>query len=381
MRRALSLLALAAASALGCAPNRGAAFEKAMAEASVATHDGRFDVAADRFDEAARTAKVPRDAVRARYEAALARVRAGDVARGSQELRTIADAKPPTAYSGQAAYRVADLAWKSDPTAGFAELESMALRFHEDPLAGVALARVLRHDDESGAAATLSRLDALTPKVAHTALEGQVAYERAKRLAELGRTEQARDAFLEVARRWPYPVGPYFDDALYRASEMEEKLGRYREAVEDLERLLSFRESSVMMGSYERPRYVPALLRLVTLYDERLNDRAKAREALHRLYKDFKTSTLRDDALWREAALWLKDGDTRTACDRLATLTSDFPDSRYVPCAVDRCSSIKRPAKSKAPATCHPYVMREASPHDREDPTPTIDTVRPDDPK
>lgn len=366
---------------VGCAPNRGAAYEKAMAEASRAHHAGRFDLAAERYDEAARTAKVPRDGVRAKFEAAIARAHAGDFARASTELRAIADAKPKNAYSAQAAYKAADLSWQRDPAAGYAELEAVALRFSDDPIARVALARVLRHDDDSGPVATLAHLDVLSSKTARTALEGQVAYERAKRLAALDRAEAARDAFLDIAARWPYPVGPYFDDALYAASEQDEKLGRFQEAAAHLERLLSFRESSTMIGSYERPRYVPSLLRLVKIYDERLHDRAKARETLHRLYADFKTSTLRDDALWREAALWTKDGDNATACDRLATLAHDFPDSRYVPCATDRCTSIKRPAKSKAPKICHPYVGREERPHDEEAVTPTVDTVRPDDPK
>jgi outer membrane protein assembly factor BamD (BamD/ComL family) len=141
---------------------------------------------------------------------------------------------------------------------------------------------------------------------------------------------------------------------------MEEKLGHDREAIAILERLLAQREKSTMMGSYERPRYVPALLRIVKIYEAKLNDRAKAREALHRLYSDFQTSTLRDDALWREAELWRKDGDASTACSRLSTLASDFPDSKYVPCAIERCPSISRPSKSKAPKTCHGYLTRES---------------------
>jgi outer membrane protein assembly factor BamD (BamD/ComL family) len=116
------------------------------------------------------------------------------------------------------------------------------------------------------------------------------------------------------------------------------------------------------MGSYERPRYIPAILRIAKLYEEKLNDRARARDALHRLYSEFKTSTLRDDALWREAELWRKDGDTGKMCDRLDTLASDFPDSRYVPCAIEKCPSIKRSSMSMAPKTCHAYLTREASP-------------------
>jgi hypothetical protein len=100
--------------------------------------------------------------------------------------------------------------------------------------------------------------------------------------------------------------------------------------------------------------------------------------------QQFTTSTLRDDALWREAELWRKDGDSEKMCDRLSTLADDFPDSRYVPCVVEKCPKVKRSSKSKAPKTCHPYLVREATAHEPESegtPTPVIDTTRPDDPK
>jgi outer membrane protein assembly factor BamD (BamD/ComL family) len=358
-KRAAAFLLAVACGVAACAPNRGAAYEKALDEARRAEHDGRFDVAADRFDQAARTANEKRDGVFARYEAALARARAGDVARAARDLRAIADDKTAGEYAAQASFKAAELAWKSDPEAGAAELETMALRFPNTGVAKAALSRVLRRDDEGGPDKTLARLDALAPRVAKTELEQDVLYERAKRLADLGRTEAARDAFLDVANRFPYPKGPYFDDSLYHASEMEEALGRYEAAIEHLEHLLSFREKSVTIGSYERPRYVPAVLRIAQLEEERLHDRGRARATLHRLYTDFKTSTMRDDALWREAELWRKDGDAGTACDRLTTLVSDFPDSRYVPCVVDRCPGAKRPSKSKAPKECHAYLTRD----------------------
>lgn len=357
-RRRLACAGLLAGAllAVGCAPNRGAGYESALSEARRAVHSGRFDVAADRFDEAAKAAKVPRDGIYARYEAAIARAEAGDVARASRELHAIADARPPNAYSAQAAFKAAELARKNDPATGYAELEAMAVRFPATGVAQVALLRVLRHDDESGPQATLTHLDALAPRLAGTPLEETIAYERGKRLADAGRLEDAHAALLAVATRWSYPKGVFFDDALFRASEIDEKLGRYGEAIEHLEHLLSFRESSVTIGTYERPRYIPAILRIAQLYEERLGDRAKARQTLHRLYSDFKTSTFRDDALWREAELWQKDGDKDTACRRLSTLTSDFPDSRYVPCAVERCPGVRRPSKSKAPATCRHYL-------------------------
>ncbi len=345
-----------------CAPNRGAAYDKAVAEARRAHHAGRFAEAAVRFDEAARTAKVPRDAVYARYEAALARARAGDVARASRELAAIAEAEPPTPYSAQASFKNAELVLRNDEARGYEALEATALRFPSTGVARVALQRVVRHEDRaSGVEASLAHLERLRARTDATPLAEVVHYERALRLAELGRHEEARDAYLEIARRWPYPFGVYFDDSLYRASEMEEKLGRPREAIPHLERLLSFRETSDMMGSYERPRYVPAIFRIADLW-EKLGDRPAARAALHRMYVEFKHSTLRDDALWREAALFRKDGDGASACNRLATLTADFPDSRYVPCAALECPAIRRPKNSKAPTSCRGYLLRAQQP-------------------
>lgn len=381
--RVLLLAGLAGLAALlaGCAPTRGAAYEKSLADARRASHAGRHEEAAHAFDDAAKNAKVPRDAIYARYEAALARAETGDTSRAASELRAIADLPPPNAYAAQAAFKAANLTAKNDPARGASELEAVAVRFPESGVARVALNRVLRISaDGGGPAAALARLDALGPKLQSTALAETVTYERAKCLAELGKTEAARDAFLDVATRWPYPRA-YFDDALYRASELDEKLGRPEAAIADLERMLSYREKSTMIGSYERPRYIPAVLRIAKLYEERLHDRARAREALHRLYREFTTSTLRDDALWREAELWRKDGDNASACDRLGALVSDIPDSRYVPCAIERCPSLKRPSKSKAPATCHAYLLRDPVPTEGETPNPTIDTVRPDDPK
>lgn len=374
MKRALLLLALAA-----CAPNRGEAYEKSLAEARDAYSAGRFDVAAQKYDAAAAEAKVKRDAIFMRYEAALARARAGDVAGAAAALRKLAGEN--NEYSAQAAYQAGVLALKNDQEAGYRELEAVAVRFPDDPVARVALMRCLRHDDETGPAQAMARLDATLPKVQGKALEMDVVYERAKRLEMMGRHEQARDALIAVADRWPYPKGPYFDDALFRAAEIEDHAGRPNEAIALLERMLEYRETSVTIGSYERPRYIPAMLKIAAIYEDKLHDRGKARDTYHRLYTDFKTSTLRDDALWREADLWTKDGDNDKACDRLDTLVSNIPDSRYVPCAVDKCKDIKRPKDSKSPKTCHAYLLREPARGPAQEVSPAVDTTRPDDPK
>ena len=353
MSRFGTLAALVGTLALtACAPKRGAAYEAALADASAAHHDGRFAAAAAKYEEAARTAKVPRDALYRRYVAALEWVRAGDVGRGITELRTIATAKPPNEYSAQAAFQVAQLTRTNDDAGGLAALAAVVLEFPNSGVANVALAHLLQKDDEAGPEVALAHLDRLAPRVKGTGVEEKVAYERARHLDTLGRTEQARDAYLDTAARFPYPTGSFNDNALFRAAEMEEKLGQPQEAIALLERLLAQREVSGFVGTYERPQYRPAMLKIVDLH-EKAGDRASARAALHRVYTELTTSTVRDDALWREAALWRQDGDAATACARLATLASDFPDSRYVPCAAQQCPSVKRGTKSKAPATCH----------------------------
>src|SRR5215467_3090972 len=123
--------------------------------------------------------------------------------------------------------------------------------------------------------------------------------------------------------------------------------------------MLRDREPTSLVGSYQRTRMSPALLRVADLYVRRLHDRARARDAYHRYYADFTTALYRDMALWREAQLWKEDGDADRQCARLATLVGDFPDSRYVPCAVDLCQGIRRPEKTHAPSTCHPYILRD----------------------
>lgn len=350
MRRVLGLVLLLAA----CAPNRGDAFERDRAEAWRAFVAGRFGESAQKYEQAAKDAKVERDGSYMRYEAAIAWLRAGDVPRAEQILQGLA--KTDNAYAPQAALKLTEIA-KTDEER-YAALEKVCTRFPDDGVAIVAALRIARHDDEAGPEKTVSHLAQLATQVKGHKVEETFTWERAKRIETLGRTQEARDAYLGIADKWPYPFGAYWDDSLYRASFTEEKLGRIPEAIAVLERMLDAHETSTMLGTYERPKYVPALLRVAALYEDKVHDRESARAALHRLYTEFPHSPWRDDALWREAALYQADGDAKSSCDRLKTLTNDFPDSRYVPCVTARCPDIKRPDKSKAPATCRGYIER-----------------------
>ena len=361
-RAAAAGIVFGCVSCASCAgPDRGRVYVAAYAAGEAAVGAGRFADGAARFDEAAAGAKVPRDAEHARYLAARALESAGDLAGAAKRLRTIADATPPREDSAAAAYAICEMQIARGDDEGWSRLLEVARRFPSSGVGRPALRRAIAHEDAKeggGAAAALALIEKLAPSFEGTELAETVAYETALHLASLGEDRRARDAFLAMAKKWPYPHGAFWDDALFRASVIDEKLGLYEDAAKLLIEMLGERESSWIVGSYERPRYEPAMVRLCALARDRLHDRARARACFDRLYRELTTSELRDDALWEEARLFREDGDQASACGRLALLATNFPDSRFVPCAVAECPGVKRPAPSGAPVACHAYIAK-----------------------
>jgi tetratricopeptide (TPR) repeat protein len=344
-----------------CAPVRGAAFDASFAEGARAEGSGRFTEAAAAYDRATAAAVRARDREQARWDAAEMVARAGPLTDALARLDAIAaDAGE---HAAEAALRAADLRIaQGDAAAGWASMRQVAVLYPRHGVAHIAIRRIVEHARElGGAQGALKELQALAIVLGSTEVEPLVSYLTAQETEALGDDAAALAAYLQIATRWPYPFGAFFDDALWHASLLDEKLGRPRAAVDDLERMVKERETTNIVGTYERPRYVPAMLRIGALWQGPLHDPVHAREAYHRLYSEFANSTSRDDALWFEASSWRRDGDDARACGLLATLIHDFPDSRYVPCALSRCASLARPAKSGAPKDCHPYIEREAA--------------------
>ncbi len=342
-----------------CAPAHGALYETHRAAAGRAEGAGRFEEAARAYDAAQRAATRAQDRDQARWDAAEMVARAGDVAAAASRFEAIAS-DPASEHQAEAAYHLAMLRIDSgDPDRGWRDMEQVARRFPTHGVAHVAVRRLVRHADEQSPRVGLDELRALQRDLGSTELAPLLAFLDAEHLETLGDDPDARKAYGVIADRWPYPFGAFFDDSLWHASLIDERFGLYQDAIDDLERLLRERETTSLVGSYERAKYVPAMLRVGELYRDRLHDRARARDAFHRLYVEFAHSTLRDRALWLEAALWREDGDAQTACERLGTLVEKFPDSRYVPCAVEPCPMLRRPPASAAPRECHAYIARE----------------------
>ena len=366
-RRIATLLALSGATAIGaCAPNHGPTFPGAFAAAQRAETAGRYAEAAARYDAAAKEAVKERDRDYARYLAARMLLRAGNNRDAVARLDEVASASPPTEHSAEAAYQAAAARIENgEAERGWRDMDQVLVRFPSHGIAHSALRRVVVHKDETDKRATLEWLRAQAKGPLGSSEVGElVSFQIADHLVTLEDWGGAHDQYLETAARWPYPYGSLWDDSLYHASEMDEKLARPAHAIADLERMLFERETTSLVGSYHRPRMSPALFRIGVIYARDLHDRVQARAAFHRLYTDFTTSKLRPDALWYEASLWADEGDTKTSCARLETLAGDFPHSRYVPCAVEKCPKLKPSETSKAPKACHPYLLKpERLPH------------------
>jgi TolA-binding protein len=337
-----------------CAPNHGPAFEHAMANADQAEVSGQYAAAARSFESAAAAARLARDRTHAAYLAALMFERAGDVARARESYEALSHASPAVEESGAAAYKEAAMDLARGDERGWDAMETMLRRFPNDGFAKPALHRILKRKDETlGPTGTLAYLRARQTELEPTERAEEVAYEIATRLDAIGHHAEARDAFMGVAARWPYPNGALWDDALYHAAEIDERLGRAKAAIGDLQSMLSRRESSILVGSYTRPRYPLAQMLEGRIYRDDLHDAVRGREAFHAAYADYPTWDRRDEALWLEADLFRKEGHDAQACETLGALVREFPDSRYVPCASAAACSIVRPKESHAPEGCH----------------------------
>jgi TolA-binding protein len=354
MRRALTLAIAALGALVSCAKNPGGAYLSAKAAGDRAYSAGRFADAATGYSYAADRAIRPRDREEALYLQAAAYRRERRWNDANEAYRRLLAAFPRGERSARAALDLAEIQIDAGrPERARDLLRDVIMTYPDSGSARHALVLYLAPLDTAQATEWLRTT---LPKLETSELDETLRYAYAKRLEAAGSLREARDALIDLSRRHPYPQGSLFDDALWNASLLDERLGRPREAVLDLQQMLSVREVSTLTGSYERARFSPAAHRIAVLYRDALSDHAAARRAFHDVYEHYTTSLLRDDALWEEAKLADSDGDHRAACSLLAKLAAEFPASRFTPCAPKLCTSLPAPQGS---ASCHAYVVRD----------------------
>lgn len=354
VRVPLLVLTLWGAALSGCGSPPPASFARAEAAAHRATASGRYREAATHWLEAAEATSNPRDRGEAEFRAATNLERGKDPEGALQLFGQIARGEP-TDRTAHAAFAEAELELALGHKArGNALLEKALARHSNSGLAARALDRqVARLQEESEPSKALRYLESALPRFVGTELEPTLRYLLAHQQEKAGDLRTALHSYLELAQRFPYPHGDLWDDALTHAAELEGRLGNWPAAVEHLQTLLAARESSPRkMGSYERAGFAEAQLRLAEIYRDELNQPTQAREHFLRLFKDYPTSRLRDDALWQATRIAQQLGDATGACATASQLSEQLPDSRFAPCVHLLCTELK------PQAGCPRYIAR-----------------------
>ncbi len=362
---------------VGCGPSYPRQYLEQSAAAKHAFAAGRYDEAARAYRNAAHATTREKDRDEMLFMEAATLERARKWTEASVAYGALEQLSPTGDRAARSAHQRALIELEhGDRERGYNMLERVFKAYPSSGLARGALAKTLSHMDEvAGPDATVKYLnDNLAWFKVHQLGEFAM-YETAKRLERRGDMAAARDAYVACARAYPYPKGGLFDDALYRASVLDEKLGHFDRAVQELEHMLSFRETSTLNGSYERPRYSAAQLRIARLYRDRLSNPKRARQEFRKLFTDFSTSTSRDNALWEEAELAKQMGDMKGACDAAHLLIKTLPDSRYVACVRLVCPSAPVPATDRE---CPEYALRHVGSSDDAESSPDGDKDIPD---
>lgn len=360
----LSIAALAAlAFVAACGPSADPVFRRAIADGDRAQTAGRHLEAAQRFEEAAKSAREPSDREYALSLAASSYARANDKADAARILDVLAQTPPA---GGSVALRArfdrALLTLDTDEDASLDALERFVVEHPESALSRRALAIVLERRAKGDPKARLVILERVLPRTRQSELEQRVRYDIAIAHEDLGDGARARSELLALAHDFPYPKGTLFDDSLFRASQIDERLGHYDDAIADLRTMLAQRETTSLIGSYERPKYLPAAMRIAEIYRDRLHALDKARDAYLAVYDDFANSTARDDALFEAALVSRRMGDQDGVCSAMHKLVHNLPESRYASCADRLCPAVGQGATKK----CPDYIVRKIETNEKD---------------
>lgn len=334
---------------------RANAYQLQSAAARRAYAHGRYLEAADRWAQAEREAETTSDRDEAAYRRAASLERGGKTAEAIAAFDELVARNPQGPRGARSLLDLARIAADAGNEARSQQWIIQLIRQHPNSAAaetalGLRAGWLRRTRPDSAPL----ELRTLAKEVAGTHLEERAVYEVARTLEQRGALEASRDAYLETAERFPYPTGALWDDALWRAADIEARLDHPRRAIAVLERMLSARESSGRQGSYERPRYAQARYRIAELYRDSLSDPERARQQFRHLWQRHPTSRLRDDAKWQEALLAHRAGDGAGACRAARELVEGAPESRFVNCAPLVCNSLAIPPKGP----CHRYIAR-----------------------
>lgn len=339
------LLGLCGAICWSCAPQLPADYVAHADAARAATARRDHIGAAQAWAEAAKVAELETDRQEAVYRQATSAQRAGR----AEEARTLLQqlATTPGPRQERAAYDLALSALDRDPKNGREHVRLLLSKFPASGLARGALDRLLATLSVEERIATLQSLAA---SVRDPNLRERVLFLLAQNQEAHGDPRAASSTYGQLLEEYPYPLGRYWDEATLRQAMIHLASEQAPQAIALLEQMLSKREQSAIVGSYER-RYADATLLLAyALLDA---DWHRARELLRKFLVEDPSSRHRDDAAWVVALLSRDRDDAKVACMDAKALKALLPDSRYAECLGLVCTEL---ASSEQ---CRPYIETE----------------------
>jgi len=320
----------------GCTSAVPSAYQARLAEGDRAYTAGRFQDAARAYERAAVEVGAGRDADDARYRAAMACRRVGDLVCARGLLTQVAISRGGWDHGPRARLELASLDLAStEPTEVVSAHRALASLVEDEPDSGPARGalrlrlRALDATDPTRSAA-IAWLDALAanPRIRRSILIESVLAERAIRVEATGDRAAAEASWLAVVEQVPYPANSHWDDGHLALARLQRAAGRPRDALATLDRMLAVREASWGNGSYAAPGFDDGALLQAEILRDDLRDPSAAADAYHRVYVEHPTSLRRDDALWEEAAL-RRGSDAARACGLWRVLVEEFPCRRF----------------------------------------------------
>ncbi len=193
-----------------------------------------------------------------------------------------------------------------------------------------ALVRIIRHNREEGRLKKLvKKLWALFRRFKSADIADNLLwtlgeiYEK-----DFKAPDHAVEIFEKLSKKKPH--GPLTHNASFRTAELYRRLGKPLKALIFYAKILETKKDTWIVGTFTSEFADDAQLEMGILRLDDMNDPAKAIEEFRRLVKNFKTSILRDDALWWIAIAELRRGDMKGAKRAHAELVRRFPKSRFV---------------------------------------------------
>ncbi len=334
MRQATLLLAL---SCLGCAidPHEIRWHDDAVL-AEKLLDDRDYEGARARFAELERRAQWEGDRVAMRFRQAEALRRAGRFAEAEAALKELGarTRKDDADRRAKAQYLRARLQGdRGDDAGALRRLHRVVERFPSTVWGHRAFLYLRGHyrESEAGRRIFVRWCRERYRSAPNSAMADNFLYEAAR--IAFDRETEAGDAralalYEKILARWGFTTSPIWDDAIWEASLIHHRRGRFAAEIDLLERLLSTREET-WLGSYEIKNYKWAAFRKAQVLFQDLHAYESAAQAFARIPVEYPLSLLKDDALWWEAHAWQRAGRADLARARFEALLRDWPESKY----------------------------------------------------